>query len=333
MLTPDVLLRNHHAIGQRLLAAFDAARPEEWVFLVADHFNKAGAQVSDTAERLRVAELNAVAAREAQRAAAYGIALDYLDNVSAHLGANPWDTHYALMRQASLERIDNHYLLGNADAADRDIEDTLRRSRTATEQPEVQVRRVRCMMALSQYPNALKAGVEALQLLNFQVPQNPTPAQVRGARWHIEWARRGRPIEQLADAPMMQAPHMVRILEALSSIVVPAFFANTPLLHFVVLSMGRVTIQYGNSPYSVYAFASLSLIYSQMNRLETSRYYAMAARNALQRIHGAAYAASSLYFTNAFIEFARTMPRPQAELFDDLYDRTIEGGDPLFAGL
>ena len=333
MLSPDQRVRNHYAIGQRLLATHDPRRPEEWVFAVVDHFNKALSVVTDPAELVRMAKLNVVAAKEAKRSAAYGIAIDYLSYVKKQLGAHGWEQEYAVMRQAALELVDNQFLLGNADAADRQIEETLKFSRTDTERAEVQCRRVLCMMALSQYPNALKSGIEALRLLNFDLPLHPRPWQVRLELGRIELARRNRPIERLAMAPTLTDKHIVQVMEALSNMVLPAFFSNTPLLHMVVLSMGRLTILHGNSPFSVYAFSSLSLIYSQLNEFERARRYAIATRNAIERLHGSVQVSSSLYFINAFIEFARTAPRSQTELFDELYDRHIESGDPLFAGL
>src|SRR5439155_26584804 len=92
-------------LGRALFAATPPAALSARVFAIVQHLNAGRELAERRPERVRLAELNLVAAREAQLATAYGAACTYAKVGLALLGDAGWEDAYATARDLRIEEM------------------------------------------------------------------------------------------------------------------------------------------------------------------------------------------------------------------------------------
>src|SRR5262249_25029003 len=124
----------HLQVGRLLLAQWDRAGAPEHVFDLVRHLNVASPYITDTTERLALAQLNLLAGQRAKSSTAYAAALMYFKTGIALLSNAPWDVHYTLLFALHCEAAQCAYLCGDFDQAERAFDGLLARARTRLDQ-------------------------------------------------------------------------------------------------------------------------------------------------------------------------------------------------------
>ena len=100
--------------------------------------------------------------------------------------------------------------------------------------------------------------LEYLDSVGLACPRNPTEQEVAQEYERVWLQLRGRTIEELAGLAPMTDPACRGALEVITAIVPPSWFTEENLRNLLVARMVNLSLEYGNSEASCYAYALLA---------------------------------------------------------------------------
>jgi predicted ATPase len=245
----------HLRIGQWLLEQLPPDQIEESIFEIVNQLNRGVAQLVSAAERARLADLNLIAAKRAKAAAAYVSALNYLAICSELLGEDGWQACYETCFLAALNTAECELLTSRFIIAEERLARLSTLAKNPADRAAVTSLRVILYQTLNRSERAVEVCLEYLDDIGAPCPRNPTQHEVNQEYKRV-WSRLGkRTIEELVDLPLMSDPAWRGTLEVIAAIVPPSWFTDENLRNFLVARMVNLSLEYGNSEASCYAYA------------------------------------------------------------------------------
>ena len=211
-------------------------------------------------ERERLADLNLVAARRAQAAAAYASALTYANTGAALLPDDAWDSRYELAFALELHRAECEFLTGAPAEAQARLAELASRAASLSDLARVTRLRVDLFMSLGRSDQAIVFGLDYLRRVGIAWSAHPTKNQVRQEYARLWRQLGGRPIEALLDSPPMADPVALATMDVLTALVTPALFTDENLRCLVIGRMGNISLRHGNSETSSYAYTAVGTV-------------------------------------------------------------------------
>ncbi|PZV33990.1 AAA family ATPase [Mesorhizobium kowhaii] len=250
----------HLAIGRLLLARTPLEALADRIFEIVGHLNRGTALIVSGKERERLADLNLAAARRARSSAAYTSALTYADLGGALLPDDAWDRRYELAFALGLLRAECLFLTGSTAEAEARLAPLSRRATSLTDLARVTRLRVDLSMSLGRSDLAILVGLDYLHRVGIRWTAHPTRNRVRREYTRLFQQLGDRPIEALLDLPSMADPVALATMDVLTSLVTPALFTDENLRCLVIGRMGNVSLKYGNSDTTPYAYTAVGTV-------------------------------------------------------------------------
>jgi PAS domain S-box-containing protein len=260
-LIPDELrAETHLKIGRLLAAHTPSSRRDEAIFEIVNQLNRGVALVTSRDEREQMAELNLVAGRRAQAAAAYSSALSYITAGLALLSDDCWQRRHDLIFALELAHAQCEFVAGAVVEAEERLHLLSARAATTVEKATVACLRVDLYMSIDQSDYAVIVGLESLQSLGIEWPPRPTDKEA-GREYENIWSRLGsRRIEDIIHSPLMTDPTSLATLDLLIRVAVPAFFASSHLFALAVCRAVNLSLAGGNSDASCIAYELFAML-------------------------------------------------------------------------
>jgi PAS domain S-box-containing protein len=249
----------HLRIGRTLEERTPSSEREERIFEIVNQFNRAAHLITND-ERKRVAELNLIAARRAKLSIAYASALSYLATGRALLTEESWNTDYELI--FSLEHLiaECELLTADMESAERRLSMLAARANSSHDLALVTCLQLTLYTALDRLDRGIEICLEYLRQGGMDWSAHPTNDEVQHEYDRI-WSLLGdRQIEDLADGPLISDPDTLDVLEVLTQLITPAVFFDHNLCAVVIFRMVNLSLEYGNSDASCFAFVWLGMI-------------------------------------------------------------------------
>jgi PAS domain S-box-containing protein len=260
-LIPESLrVETHLRIGRLLAQHTPAARRDEAIFEIVDHLNRAIPLIESQAERDQFAEFNLIAGRRAKASTAYASALKYLVAGVALVGDDGWGRQRELIFALELHRGECEFLTGSLAPADERLARLATRTKDLVEAAQVACLRMDLHVNRDQSGHAIGVGLECLQRLGIEWSAHPTKEEARQEYERIWSALGDRPLEALADLPLMSNPASLATLDVLTKLAVPALYTNSDLLLLVTCRMVNLSLERGNADASCFAYTRLGVI-------------------------------------------------------------------------
>jgi predicted ATPase len=251
---PDLLAR-HLRLGRALLAHAPEGAMGDLVFAIVQHLNLARRLLERREERVRAAELNMLASREALLATAHERAQEYARTGLALLGTEGWRDAYALARDLHLEAMCAESFAGDATAA-RACFDAARAEVTSeSDKTALYVAWIDLETTRRNLGSALDATRERLAQLGVAMPDKVTLERLKEEHLAIRALRARRSVEELLYLPELSDPVHAGVIRTLVAAVPAAFFRDSLLrawLHFTVV---RTSLEHGVCEASSYGFS------------------------------------------------------------------------------
>jgi PAS domain S-box-containing protein len=249
----------HLRIARLLIAETAQERVAETIYDLVNQLNLGSALISEWPEKVRAAELNFVAARKAKASTAYAAASTYLTAGITILSEEGWQRSYDLMLSLFLERAECEILGSNLEQATGLVEVLLVKARSKIDHAEICRLRIMLQLRQGNYAPAIYLALECLRTFGVDLPDSPTPEQVRVEYEEMRQALGGRPIESLIDLPIMDDPEMQAVMKLCSSMGELAYHANGELFQMNCLRMVKLSCLHGTSGYSAINYAGISV--------------------------------------------------------------------------
>jgi predicted ATPase/signal transduction histidine kinase len=257
----------HFRIGRLLASCTAPGQIEEKIFEIVNQFNRGSHLITSAEERNLVAELNLIAGRRAKASTAYASALTYLSAGRALLTEESWDERYDLIFALEFHTAECGLLTANLAAAEDRLSMLAQHAGNLLDIAAIARLRLTLYTTLDRSDRGvevcleyLKNASEYLQKGGFHWSPHPTKDEVRREYERI-WSQLGsRSIEELVDLPLMSDPVCRATLDVLTEVVTPALFTDENLLALVICRMANLSLEYGNSDGSCFAYVWLGMI-------------------------------------------------------------------------
>jgi PAS domain S-box-containing protein len=318
----------HLQMGQLLLQKSSTSEREERLFEIVNHLNIGIALISQSQEQENLAQLNLEAGRKAKTSTAYGAAMTYLATGIDLLPETAWESHYALVLALHEDMAEASYLNTDFEQMEQWADVVLQQAKTLLDTIKVQQTRIMGAKAQGQILDSINIGLQVLQELGIEFPQQPTQGNI-GEAYEVSrslWI--DKPPQSLIDLPTMSDPHLLAAMDMLTVLVPAAYMASPNLMLLLIFKQVELSIQSGNAPVSIFAYGDYGLILCGiMGDIDNGYEFGELALSLLEKFQAKAFKGRSWYVVHAYIKHWKTslfdmLPRLQAA-----YRTSLETGD------
>ncbi len=251
--------RIHLMIGMLLLQRTSDVRASDDLFAIAAHLNhgeQADRSVQSTLTRRRV---NILAGKRARGSAAFDSAHAFYANAVRSIADSEWETDTDVVQEVYTAAAVCAYATGKFTEAEGYFASILEKVRSPMKRARIHRARVDFYIHASRREDAIRAAMEGLHLVGVSLPRHPGPAAVAATILGARLRLRGRPPARLLDAPPMKKEEPRIALGILISLMNIAYSESPAFSGYVVGTMMNLTLRYGNSDESAYAYAIYGL--------------------------------------------------------------------------
>ncbi|MEG4030461.1 MULTISPECIES: AAA family ATPase [unclassified Microcoleus] len=318
----------HYRVGQLLLENTTPEQRQHKIFDIVNHLNFGSELIATQPQRNELAALNLLAGKKAKVSAAYKSALDYFAAGRQLLSADSWQTQYDLTLNLYEEAAEAAYISTDFEQMEELATSVLQQAKTVIDKVKVYQVKIRSQLAQSQFQQALDTALSVLELLDIHFPKQPNTTDIEAALQATQAALTGREIEDLIDLPLMTAPDKLAAMQVISSTLDVAYFSFPKLQPLLIFKLVNLSLEYGNNPYSLPAYARCGMLFSAIfNDIESGYRFGELALHLLERINAGTVKAHTLHCVNAFVKHYKESVRKTLKLSHDGWAIGLETGD------
>ncbi|MHC5755381.1 MAG: AAA family ATPase [Nostoc sp.] len=322
----------HLQIGRNLLGKTLPERLSDRLFEIVDHLNQGIELVAAQPERNEIARLNLIAGQKAKAAIAYNMAKKYLATARVWLAASSWQTNYDLTLELYLETTEVAYLCGDFEQVEYWVAIVLQSGKTILDIVKVYEVKIQTDIAQNQLLKAINTGLQVLQKLGISFPEKLSQSDIQLELNIIISRFDNEPIQDLIQLPEMAQPEKLAAMRILSRITLAAYHAAPDLVLLLVFKQVNLSIQYGNTFVSPFAYANFGLILCGMvGNIETGYEFGQLTLRLLAHLKIHSLKARTLFMVTNFITHWKEHIRETSKPFLEAYQSGLETGDLEFA--
>lgn len=332
-LIPDTEKKHqHYRIGNLELINADQAMIQERIFFIVNQLNAGGDLVTEKAEKRRLAELNLMAGKKALASNAYTSALNYFNMGITLLEENCWQKSYdftlALYQDAAVAA----QLSADYETMDQRAGEIFKNARTILDTINVYEAKIFACVARNHMIEAIRIGLDVLRQLGLNLPENPSKFRIIYELLLTKWSVRGKKVEDLIHLPEIQNPYKRAIAQILTGMGTSAYIALPDFFPLIVLNTVRISVNYGNSIYSPYAYAAFGMIHcGVLGDINTGYEYGKLALNLVEKFNIQATRSRVWMVVWFFVNHWKNPVRNSINPTLEAYKVGLETGDLEFA--
>ena len=275
----------HYHIGQLLLNKISPNSIGERIFEIVSQLNYGTSLITEQNTRDELAELNLIACRKARAATAYEAGREYASIGLSLLGENCWTHQYKMSLAFHDLAVELASLCGDFEAMDRLMDVVISQARYLPDR--VHVYRIKIITNVSQnkMTEAIAIAKKILQQFGVTFPKTPTEKDIQSSIAEISQLIGDRKIDDLINQPIMSDPEKISIVEIADSIFSATHIAEPLLLPLVVALSVKLSIQYGNTPISAFAYGYYGAIFcTLLKNIDIGSQFGQLAIKLLERV-------------------------------------------------
>ncbi|MFH1138469.1 MAG: AAA family ATPase [Pseudomonadota bacterium] len=260
LIPPEDRSRLHLEIGLKLLAQAGGDELRESQNEIVGQLNLGREGISDRAGKIKLSRLNLLAGRRAKAAAAYELAGDYFQAGLGLLDEECWDAHYALTLALHEEEAETAYLGARYEEMDDIIARALNRVENVLDKVKLYEIRIQSLALQNRLAESTATTLEILGLLGVHFPRRPGRMGVLASAAATKWALSRKTFDELLAAPPMTDPYNLAAMRILLRGAATAYMSAPALFPLMMLKMVRLSVKFGPSPFTSFAFTAYGLI-------------------------------------------------------------------------
>lgn len=328
--------RLHWRIGQHMLA-----QPDADVFDSVNQFNQGVPEDmtawdnTRTPSRIELAKLNLQAGRRARAAAAYEPAWHYLfTGVQLLPQDSAWDTFYNTTLALYVEAAEAASLCGNFTHMEELTSAVIDNAQDILDKALAYEVRIQAATAQNKLLEAVHIALDVLRFFDMSWPEQPEQSDIGAGLQGVYVAVGERPIEDLANLPVMEDAHQKTILRILSHVAHAAYFTIPPLFPLIVFKQVTLSIQYGNAPESAFAYATHGIILcGVVGDVESGNRFATLSLNLIEQLNAKGSQARAMHVINTLVRHWQVHVRETLPKLLEAYQIGLETGDLEYAAV
>lgn len=251
----------HLRIARLIFSKLSHEELEQSIFELVNQYNLAAVLVCATPERVRLAQLNLMAGRKAQKNTAYSSALQYFASGLACLAGIAGLTELVeadfnvLLYSLRFGHAQCYWLMAEFALAEEEFVQLSSFAESAIERANVFRMLAEICICNSGYDKAVEHCLQGLSLLGVEVPANPDRAQV-DAEYRAVWDAIGsRSIAELIDLPLMTDPIGLTIVDLFQTLNTATMIVDRNLFFLGGCRIVANSLKFGNCDCSCLGYA------------------------------------------------------------------------------
>ncbi len=250
----------HLKIGRLLWQNIQADELSDKIFKIVDHLNLGYELITDRVERDETAKLNLLAGQKAKVANAYEAAFKYLEIAQKILAEDSWGTNYKLILSIYSEIVEVAYLSGYFEEMENFSSLVLQKSQTLLDKVKVYEVKIDAYHSQNKELESIQIALPVLRKLNCIFPESPQLLDIQQELEKTQSYLADKEIEDLINLPPMTDPEKLAAMKITSSIFSSVFIAAPEMLPMLVSKQVNLSVQYGNTSLSAFAYVNYGLI-------------------------------------------------------------------------
>src|SRR6185312_12613353 len=127
---------------------------------------------------------------------------------------------------------------------------------------QAEICRLRMLLQLRQgnYAPAIRTAIECLRMFAVDLPESPTPEQMREVYEEMCRTLGGRSIESLIDLPAIDDPEMRAVMKLFSGLGNLAYHVDLDLYQMICCWMVTLSCRHGTSEHSAIGYAAVGTV-------------------------------------------------------------------------
>jgi PAS domain S-box-containing protein len=323
----------HLQIGYFLLKSNQPEISSNKLFEVVDHLNLGRDLVADQQKRDEIAKLNLIAGQKSKKMLAHSAAQQYLTTGIELLAADSWQFQYSLTLALHEEVTEAAYLCGNIQQMEQWAIVVLKNASTVLDKVKVYETELQACMVQGRQIEAIKIGLEVLKSLDIALPETPTEMDVqRQLNKTVEYFKATN-LENLLKLPSMSEPDKLAAMQILSNLVGAAYQSAPLLLPLIVLKQIDLSLQYGNTSFSTYAYAAYAglMLNGIIQDFEGAYQFAKLLMSLIERPDNKKLKAKTINVVAGHLMHCKEPLRQTLPLLREGYEVGLEIGDVEFS--
>jgi predicted ATPase/signal transduction histidine kinase len=322
----------HLRIGRRLLAHLTPGEREERIFDLVYQWNKGQVLVTDESEKEQLAQLNLIAGGKAKSSAAYHPALSYFQTGLQLVGESGWEKHYELTLSLYVEATQAAYLCGDFAQMDDLAAIVLQKAGTLLDRVKVYQIQIHARILQNRSLDAIKIALPVLRQLGVKLPENPTTLHILRGVLETKLALLGKSVEALSQLPPITEAEPLATMQVISSIVPAAYFATPKLVPLIACKQVYLSIKYGNTALSAYAYAGYgAILCGALGDIELGYRFGKLAVATLEHFSAKALNAQVLHLVENHVKHWKDPLHERLPVVLEAYQNGVQTGDFEYA--
>ena len=323
----------HLQIGRNLLERTSPEQRSDRLFEIIDHLNQGLKLVTARSERTEIARLNLMAGQKAKAATAYEAAFKYFTTGLKLLNSESWQSEYDLTLALYSEAAEAAYLQGRFDEMEQLVKVVLDRAKTVVDKVQAYDTKIQGYLSQGNLKEALKIGLEVLNLLGVILTENPSELDVRGELEETVALLAEREIEDLVKLPEMTAPEPLAAMSILANIGAAAFILSPALVILITCKAVNLSINYGNTIWSSLYYAGYGFVLcGVIQDIELGYKFGQLALSLGERLNTKRGKARALQLFSSHVMQWKVHLKETIPLLVEVYQEGVETGDFEIAG-
>lgn len=333
LIDTDKRKATHLRIGRLLLDNTPDAELDTHIFDLVHQLNQGEDLVTETDERVQIANLNLQAARKAKNATAYAPALNYA-TFGLHLLPNDaWQSCYQLTLHLHEAAAEAAYASRDYEQMDRRIDDVLKHAKAHMDMVKVYEVKIESFKTNNQLTEAVRTGLRILRLLGISFPEKPSSFHIVISLMRTKLALVGKPVASFAGLPDMTDPEKQAALRILLSIGSAAYSVTPKLVPLLVFKDVFLSVKYGNTAaapinYATYAFSLCGVL----GDIENGYQFGRMALKLMNQSGITRFRAKTLFIVHFFVTHWKEHAANALPPFLEGYQSGLETGDFEYTG-
>ncbi|MEG4089072.1 AAA family ATPase [Microcoleus sp. K1-B6] len=329
----------HQRIGRFLLQnslvddSTNAYHTEEKIFEIVNQLNFGCDLISHQRERDELAQLNLIAGQKAKASTAYEAAFEHFNVGLKMLSADSWQNSYNLTLCLYEEAVETAYLTGNFIIMNKLSEIALQSTVIVISKAKIYDVIIQAHMSQGNFKEGVQTGLFFLKLLGIDLPEQPKVEDIKKGFEETTTLLKGRKIKELFEWPEMTQPEARTALFICSRMIGTTYLTNRDLMTLIVLANVNLSIKYGNSIWSAFAYAAYGVVLCGIVvDIEAGYEFSQLALKLIERFNARQVKARVLdAFGNHIIHWKKHL-KESREILLEAYYSAVETGDFEFIG-
>ncbi|MEG4500669.1 AAA family ATPase [Microcoleus sp. F10-C6] len=325
--------KTHLKIGRLLLANTPSNLIEDNIFNIVNQLNQAVNAIDNPLERKTLAELNLIAGRKAKFSIAYEPAVQYLSIGLELLCIDSWHTDYELTLAMYEAAAETAYLNGDFEQMEKLVEVVETFAKTMLEKVKVCEIKMLAYITRTRLLEATKIGLKALDLLGINLPESPSPDDIKQVLLETKALLVDKSDLDLLNLPRLTDTNKLAAMRILSILFTPIFLTTPALLPFIPCQQVQLSLQYGNNSHSALGYANYAIILNGfLQEIDSAYQFGQVALKLLSQVNYSEIKGRTLNQVGALNIHGKAHLKDTFAILLEAYQSSLENGDLEFVG-